>query len=259
LTLQVRRFVCDTPTCPRVTFAEQVAGLTRPYAQRTVALNTALQTIGLAVGGQAGTRLGAKLGRPGSPATILRRVRASVPAPVPAPRVVGIDDRAICKGQRYGSIIVDVERHRPIALLPEHATAPIAKWFAEHPSVEIVARDRASLYPEALASGAAQAQQVADGWHLTHNIATALQELLRRHTSSLRVVAQQLTAQRTPASDEIATPEQAVVLPPPDTLGNAYMLAELLREARTRGLLEADDTLLERVLGAGKPVSPVPR
>jgi transposase len=215
LTLQVRRFFCDTPTCPRVTFAEQIVGLTQPYAQRTVALNTALQTIGLALGGQAGARLGAKLGMLGSPATILRRVRASTPAPAPAPHVVGIDDWAICKGQRYGSIIVDLERHRPIALLPEHATAPIAEWFAEHPSVEIVARDRASLYPEALASGAPQAQQVADRWHLTQNIGTALQELLRRRTSSLRAVAQQLTAQRTPPSDEVATPEQAVVPPTP--------------------------------------------
>jgi transposase len=79
LTLHVRRFFCDAPACTRITFAEQVAGLTRPYAQRTVALNTALQTLGLALGGQAGARLGTKLGILGSPATSLRRVQSSTP------------------------------------------------------------------------------------------------------------------------------------------------------------------------------------
>src|SRR5204863_7649859 len=113
----------------------------------------------------------------------------------PPPRVVGIDDWAIRKGQRYGSILIDLERHRPIDLLPEHASAPIATWFEEHPTVEIVARDRASIYAEALAKGAPHAQQVADRWHLTQNVGSAPQDLLALHTSALREVAHQLTAE----------------------------------------------------------------
>jgi transposase len=129
--------------------------------------------------------------------------------------VVGIDDWAIRKGRRYGSISVDLEQHRPIALLPEHATAPIAEWFADPPSVEVIARDRASLYTEALAKGAPQAQQVADRWHLTQNLGTALQELLGRHTRALREVARQRTAQRTPPSPEPSPPEQMPALQAP--------------------------------------------
>lgn len=215
LILHVRRFFCDMPTCARSTFVEQVAELTRPYAQRTVALNSALQTLGLALGGQAGARLGAKLGILGSPATILRRVQSSPPDPAITPRVVGIDDWAVRKGRRYGSIIVDLEQHRPIALLPEHATAPIAAWFAAHPSVEVIARDRASIYTEALATGAPQAQQVADRWHLTQNLGTTLQELLGRHSGALREVARQLTAQRTLPSSEPSSPEQIPAMEAP--------------------------------------------
>ena len=66
LLLHVRRFFCDTPSCPRTTFAEQVTGLTRPYAQRTVGLNAALQILGLALGSQAGAAVGHKLGMLGS-------------------------------------------------------------------------------------------------------------------------------------------------------------------------------------------------
>jgi transposase len=213
--LRVRRFFCDTPTCARTTFAEQVAGLTRPYAQRTIALNAALQTLGLALGGEAGTTVGTKLGMVGSADTILRRVRAMVPDPAPPPRVVGIDDWAIRKGQRYGSIIVDLERHRPIALLPEHAAAPIAAWFQEHPSVEVIARDRASIYAEALASGAPNTEQVADRWHLIQNVGTALQDLLAHHTSGLREVARQLTAQRMPPVAAQPPPDHLPPLEPP--------------------------------------------
>lgn len=211
LLLRVRRFFCDTPPCSRTTFAEQVTGLTRPYAQRTVPLNAALQTLGLALGGEAGATVGNKLGMLGSADTILRQVRALTPELQPPPRVVGIDDWAIRKGQRYGTILVDLERHRPIALLPEHASEPIAKWFEDHPTVEVVARDRASLYTEALAKGAPQAQQVADRWHLTQNVGSALQGLLARHTSTLREVAHQLSAERRPPAAAPVAPAQ---LPP---------------------------------------------
>jgi len=224
LLLRVRRFFCDTVSCPRTTFAEQVSGLTRPYAQRTLGLNAALQTLGLALGGEAGAAVGSKLGMLGSADTILRQVRALTPEAAPPPRVVGIDDWAIRKGQRYGSILVDLERHRPIALLPEHAAAPIGQWFQDHPSVEVVARDRASIYAEALATAAPHAQQVADRWHLTQNIGTALHDLLSRHTAALREVARQLTAERMPP---VTVPVPADQLPPLSPPGHIVGPVEL--------------------------------
>jgi transposase len=169
----------------------------------------------LALGGEAGASVGSKLGISGSPATILRRVHTTTPEPVPPPRVVGIDDWAVRKGQRYGSIIVDLERHRPIALLPEHAAGPLAEWFQAHPAVEVIARDRASLYTEALARGAPNAEQVADRFHLTQNLGTALQDLLARHAGALREAARQLTTQRLPSVAASAPADQLPPLEPP--------------------------------------------
>jgi hypothetical protein len=79
LLLDMRRSFCDTPACPRITFAEQAAGLTRPYARRTVGLNAALQPLGLALGGEASAVVGGKLAMLGSADTILRQVRALRP------------------------------------------------------------------------------------------------------------------------------------------------------------------------------------
>lgn len=222
LHLVVRRFVCQTEGCSRKTFAEQVAGLTQRSAQRTTALNGALRILGLALGGNAGARLGHALGMCGSADTILRQVHAtSLPKP-PSPRVVGIDEWAIRKGQRYASILVDLERRQPIDLLPEHTPAAITAWFTNHPEVEIIARDRAQVYEAALAAGAPQAKHVADRWHVTQNLGTALQGLLARHTSDLRETARQLTLQQAPAAAAAHAP-----LPAPEQPGHIVGPPEL--------------------------------
>jgi transposase len=128
-----------------LTFAEQVPGLTQRSAQRTTALRDALRTLGLMLGGNAGARLGSALGMSGSADTILRQVHAASLPKSPAPRVVGIDEWAVRKGHRYGSVLVDLERHQPVELLPEHTPAAITSWFTEHLEVEIIARDRVRL------------------------------------------------------------------------------------------------------------------
>ena len=49
--------------------------------------------------------------------TLLRVVR-QLPAPsLPTPRVLGVDDFALRKRQTYGTILVDLERRQPVALL----------------------------------------------------------------------------------------------------------------------------------------------
>jgi transposase len=223
LQLIVRRFFCQMEGCSRVTFAEQVPGLTQRSAQRTTALKDELRTLGLVLGGNAGARLGHALGMNGSADTVLRQVHAAALPKPPAPRVVGIDEWAVRKGHRYGSILVDLERRQPVDLLPEHTSEAITAWLTNNPEVEIITRDRAQLYEAALAAGAPQAVQVADRWHLTQNLGTALQEMLARHTRDLRETARQLTLERAPAS---SSPAQAP-LPPPYEPGHIVGPPEL--------------------------------
>lgn len=94
--------------------------------------------------------------------TVLRLVRR-VPLPkMETPRVVGIDDRAARNGRTYGTIVVDLERRRPLDLLPDRSSATVAAWLSRHSQIEAVARDRSTEYAPATAAGAAQALQIAD-------------------------------------------------------------------------------------------------
>jgi transposase len=154
--------------------------LLEKYARRTVRLHKAQEAIAFALGGQAGSRLACKLQMPISGDTLLRMIR-STPVPSPLePEVIGVDDWAKRRGRVYGTILVDLERHRVIDLLTDRTAETLAQWLRSHPGVKIVARDRSLEYARGISEGAPQAIQVADRWHLLVNLREALQRLLDR-------------------------------------------------------------------------------
>jgi len=137
----------------------------------------------MALGGEPGARLAAKLGMPTSPDTLLRRVKQPrpIPAPARAPRVIGVDDWALRKGQTYGTIIIDLERSEVVELLPGRDGSELKTWLGQHPEVEILSRDRWVSYADAATEAAPQAKQVADRWHLLKNVREALERFLDRY------------------------------------------------------------------------------
>ena len=180
LRLCVRRFRCSNPTCAQHIFCERLPQLLQAHARSTIRLTDIQRIIGLTLGGEPGSRLAQRLDMPTSPDTLLRRVKNSPDEPASPPRYVGIDDWAFRKGQRYGTVVVDLERGRVIDLLPDREAATVEKWLRQHPGVEVISRDRAPAYAQGASAGAPQALQVADRWHLLKNLREALERLLGR-------------------------------------------------------------------------------
>ncbi|WP_435807043.1 transposase [Streptomyces canus] len=108
---------------------------------------------------------------------------------VSAPRIVGIDEYATRKGRHYGTVLVDVERRRPVDLLPDRKASSLAAWLGKHPGIEVVCRDRAPYFAEGATPGAPQAVQVADRWHLWHNLSEAAERCVADHRGCLQLLA----------------------------------------------------------------------
>jgi transposase len=186
--LRVRRFFCDHKVCNRAIFAERLPGLAAHYARRTERLEDWFTHVSFALGGEAGSRLLRDLGVVVSGDTLLSHIRSMRLPSHDTPRVLSVDDFAFRRGTRFGTVLVDLERHALVDVLPDRSADTFADWLGEHSGVEVVSRDRGGEYAEAARRAVPHAVQVADRFHLLKNLRDVVLRVFKQHTGVLDLV-----------------------------------------------------------------------
>jgi transposase len=193
LLLQVRKYFCDVTTCARKIFAERLTSTVSPWARVTQRLYQVVQIIGLATGGRLGVRVTDRLGIETTRQTILRRIMALPTEPVGEVVELGIDDFSFRRGRKFGTILVNLQTRQVIDVLPDRKAETSATWMASHPEIRLVSRDRGVDYASAATTGAPQAVQCADRFHILKNLGEALEGCLARHLAAKRKTQTQKT------------------------------------------------------------------
>lgn len=223
LIFAVRHWYCRNPSCSRKIFAESLAPFAGPQQQSSALLQNLQHQLGLIADGEAGRRAAVASGIQISPDTLLRRVVQAPEQTENRTRHFGIDEWAWHMGHRYGTLIVNLDTHRPLVLLPGREQRTLTAWFKKYPEIQVVSRDRGGIYSMAAREGAPQARQVADRWHLLKNIGDALERMMYRHMPLIRLVASELSPKKSPE------PEPSVPAP---TLRRPERLKQQTRNKR---------------------------
>lgn len=214
--VEVCKFFCLNSECRRRIFTERIPEIVAPWGRKTVRQVQRLQAIALALGGAAGSHLGNQLGYFSCGSSLLNYLQR-IPLPnVEVPKILGVDDFAFRKGHQYGTILVNLETNKPIALLKDRKADTLADWLRDHPGVEILSRDRSKAYKSAMDKAAPDATQVADRFHLVKNLSDTLENILKDYRSELKAIEQENDPVSVEKSDKIV-----IVTPKPTATINS--------------------------------------
>jgi transposase len=215
----VGRFRCRNSSCPRKVFCERLPRVAHVYGRQTERASEIIRLIGYVAGGLPGQRLLDRLSIATSDDTVLRRVRQKPLQEVRGlpVRNLGVDDWAWRKGQDYGTILVNLDLHRVVDLLPDRAAESFSEWLKQHPEIVTIARDRCGIYAEGAALGAPQSQQIADRFHLVLNLSATMERVLEERSRQLILppVEDPVTASQPAVSSDAGTDAPPPPMPRP--------------------------------------------
>lgn len=173
-------YQCDNPDCGTTTFVENVNGFLNYYGRMTERFEEFICLLALETSCEGCARICKNMGVKISGDTVIRLLlkRYEAQEKTVCSSVIGVDDFAYKKGNRYGTVIIDAETHNPIEILDGRDGNTLKEWLKKNKHIKAVTRDRANAYASAIQEILPDAMQIADRFHLHQNLLEAVKDIV---------------------------------------------------------------------------------
>jgi len=181
LMVNIREYQCRNEQCEVTTVTESYNGFLNPYSRMTERCADFICMLAMETSCEGSARICKDMSINVSGDTIIRLLtkRFELQDEPVCGAVIGVDDFALKKRHRYGTIIVDEATHKPITLLEGRDGKGLKDWLQKNKHIKAVTRDRASAYAAAIQEVLPDAMQIADRFHLHENLLEVIQETLK--------------------------------------------------------------------------------
>ena len=181
LRVMIREYDCEYEECSVKTVTESFEGFLSPYGRMTQRCIDFISMLALETSCEGAARICQSMNLKISGDTVIRLLQRQyeLQEKLTCSTIVGVDDFAFKKRQKYGTIIVDGYTHKTIAILEGRDGKTLKDWLRENKHVKVVTRDRASAYASAIQEVLPDAMQIADRFHLHQNLLEAVRNVLK--------------------------------------------------------------------------------
>jgi transposase len=190
LDIVVREYDCCNQDCDVSSFTETINDFLNNYSQMTERLVDMMTALAIETSCEGCARILKQMNVKTSGDTVIRTlIKRYENQPVQAcGTTVGIDDFAFKKRHTYGTVVVDEETHKTVAVLEGRDGASLREWLAKNKQVKTVTRDRASAYAKAVEEILPDCMQIADRFHLHQNLLDAVNRIIGREVEATKVI-----------------------------------------------------------------------
>ena len=94
--------------------------------------------------------------------------------------MVCIDDFALKKRNRYGTVMIDIETHQIIDLLESRDEKDVTEWLETYPNIEVISRDGGIVYKSSSDKAHPKAKQISDRFHVLKNLTDYASNAIKR-------------------------------------------------------------------------------
>ena len=190
LDINLHEFNCINQNCTVTSFTETFENFLNNYSYMTERLIDLMTTLAIETSCESCARILKSMNVKTSGDTVIRTLikRYEKQPAAECGSVIGVDDFSYKKRHIYGTVIVDEETHRPIAVLEGRDGLALKDWLKKNKQVRTVTRDRASAYAKAVEEILPDCIQIADRFHLHQNLMEAVNKILGREVSATTAV-----------------------------------------------------------------------